>query len=163
MCGVESFDATCTNNHDDVVIPKDVCERCSAEFNSVSELLQHKVSAHGSVEVKEEPPEVPTEQEVVSTESEVPAEPSQVPTPTDKWKKVTDKFTQLVLKGTLGMGQYQVMTSNTGFVYPEVQDKEEDILEWDDSIELAVLNGGGSVTSLTKSEEVVVPEVIGFC
>ncbi|XP_039435626.1 zinc finger protein 594-like [Culex pipiens pallens] len=159
VCGVESFDATCTNNHDDVVIPKDVCERCSAEFNSVSELLQHKVSAHGSVEVKEEPPEVPTEQEVVSTESEVPAEPSQVPTPTDKWKKVTDKFTQLVLKGTLGMGQYQVMTSNTGFVYPEVQDKEEDILEWDDSIELAVLNGGGSVTSLTKSEEVVVPEV----
>uniref|UniRef100_A0A1Q3FIS3 C2H2-type domain-containing protein n=1 Tax=Culex tarsalis TaxID=7177 RepID=A0A1Q3FIS3_CULTA len=152
VCGVESFEVTCTKNHDNVKIPKDACDRCPAEFNSVSELLQHKASDH-VVKVKQEPLEVPTE-EVDTTGNEI----SLVTMPTEKVSKLSDKFTQLVLKGTLGIGQYQVMTSNAGFVYPEIEEKEEDILEWDDSIELAVLTSGASVTSFVKSEEVVVPK-----
>lgn len=145
VCGEISDDEKCRKNHN-FKPKKDICSNCGVEYDSLELLIQHSISC------------IPVDEYFVKTTELERVEPANVAgVGYDAVKPVVTSLPHNVAiiteNDTLSTGQYQVMALpydgsvvNVGdsvlgcnFSLPQMDDVDT-VLEWDESISLAVLD-----------------------
>lgn len=141
-CGEFSPDIKCKKTHV-IKTLKDTCNLCGITFESIEKMMRHRTSCSSSVDQ-------------YFTNSRITIVPS---SNNDRMMYNVEQsvalylpknFANMVQKGSLGLGRYKVVTAlidtnnskkeNIKPLSKDDFDSTQDILEWDDSMDLAILN-----------------------
>lgn len=150
-CGDISTDIECKKNHD-IQTLKDVCSVCETEFSSINEMIQHDKCC--------QPFNRSCVDSVMSLVSLCNADQiNSVVKPFAIY--LPENFASMVQKGSLGTGQYQVVAVDTNSLQDEVMNTlsasdfglAQNIMEWDESMDLAVLDIDDSTFEVLGNEE----------